>query len=781
MSESDGICDAKSPVRSVSETAYISIERHANRIVIAAGLIFINLVAVEVIRNMIEVPRLATVFTVLLELCMLLLVYRLAVRSLRFAVGSARHHARLSQAMMNAVAALSNDPAGVAGTANTLTKTAREAGCEVLMWDASNRTLIADGDECHPLTAAMARALSEAVQTRRVVRVPDVDVCGFLPGEVLRSKGTQACIVAPMWVGDEFVGLVVRRYADVRQMLYTQGASLVSGFAALGSVSIGKAQIVDREHRRALDTEILLKSVHLVDEASASDQLDCFAREAAGIIGGTVSAILSVSGGMLHIVGTSGIDHAQRSRAAGLSIRSELVEQRLARSPGTRVVTVASLSRDCRELLTGLGISSTAVIHTIKHDTTLVGLLVVDGNGMTEIPIHTQSMVAAVVRQVAASMERRRTSRTLRKRSRHLACTPKLARSLTGLRDIRTIARIASRELHDGFGYGRVSLAIADEAGQLRIMSSSGMLAQSSVQIVTTPVLESAYRSVLPYVSCIAESSRGAQGARIADLDAPAGCRSQIVVPICDSNHECLGVIAVYERDPDALGEDDLHMLQTIAEQVGAVLEQAALFDRLERNYFKTVEALSAALEAKDAYTLSHAQSITDMTAAVGRRMGMTEREITDLKLGALLHDIGKIGVPSDILNKQGPLNDDEFEVMKTHTIVGEQIIAPIEFLNEVRPMVLHEHERWDGAGYPHGLAGSDIPLGARIIFVCDAYHAMTSDRPYRQALPLDEARMRLRRSAGTQFDPQIVEAFCEAMDAGEFELEPELVFPELR
>ena len=144
------------------------------------------------------------------------------------------------------------------------------------------------------------------------------------------------------------------------------------------------------------------------------------------------------------------------------------------------------------------------------------------------------------------------------------------------------------------------------------------------------------------------------------DTDAPAGCRGRILVPISGRDRVVVGAIAVYEQDPDLLGEDDLHMLETIADQLGGTIEQAGLFTSLERSYFETVEALSSALEAKDAYTLDHARSITDMSADVGRRLGMREAEIRDLKLGALLHDIGKIGVPTEIVAKAGPLTDQE-------------------------------------------------------------------------------------------------------------------------
>ena len=156
--------------------------------------------------------------------------------------------------------------------------------------------------------------------------------------------------------------------------------------------------------------------------------------------------------------------------------------------------------------------------------------------------------------------------------------------------------------------------------------------------------------------------------------------------------------------------------------------------------------------------------SIADQAEAVGRALGMDEPALQDLRLAAVFHDIGKIAVPESILNKPGPLTPGERAIMERHTVVGEQILAPVEFLAGVRPLVRHEHERWDGAGYPDGLAGEAIPLGSRIILACDALHAMTSDRPYRDALPVGEAMAELRRHAGTQFDPCVVDALLRVL-----------------
>ena len=189
-------------------------------------------------------------------------------------------------------------------------------------------------------------------------------------------------------------------------------------------------------------------------------------------------------------------------------------------------------------------------------------------------------------------------------------------------------------------------------------------------------------------------------------------------------------------------------------------------YERLERTFVSTVEALANALEANDANVSSHARWITDLALRVGEELGLEPRALKRLELGALFHDIGKIGIPQAILAKPGPLTDDERAIVETHPVLGARILAPIEQLAEVGRIVGSCHERFDGAGYPDGLAGDDIPLESRIIFACDAYHAMTSDRPYRRALGVEEARLRLTEAAGGQFDPEVVEALVRVLDA---------------
>src|SRR5581483_5777669 len=216
------------------------------------------------------------------------------------------------------------------------------------------------------------------------------------------------------------------------------------------------------------------------------------------------------------------------------------------------------------------------------------------------------------------------------------------------------------------------------------------------------------------------------------------------------------------------LDDVDVELVAGVAEHLSAAIRTGDLYEQLTQSMIGTAEALAAALEAKDSYTADHARSIADLAVEVGRELGLSVAAIDDLRYGGIFHDVGKIAIPDALINKPGPLTDDEFEVIKQHPAIGAEILAPVPFLYGVRTIVRHAHEHWDGSGYPEGLSGQQIPLGARIVLAVDAYHAMTSDRPYRKALSHEEACRELEANAGSQFDPEVIDALLAVLNRGE-------------
>jgi diguanylate cyclase (GGDEF)-like protein/putative nucleotidyltransferase with HDIG domain len=191
----------------------------------------------------------------------------------------------------------------------------------------------------------------------------------------------------------------------------------------------------------------------------------------------------------------------------------------------------------------------------------------------------------------------------------------------------------------------------------------------------------------------------------------------------------------------------------TIAAESDAVLDPTRAPQR------EAIEALAVALLERDRYTGEHSAAVIEMSASVARTLGCNAVEVERVRSAALLHDIGKVAIPDEILHKPGPLNDEEWLLMKQHPVIGERILRVLPGLGPVARMVRHEHERWDGGGYPDGLSGPEIPFGSRVIIVADTYHAITSDRPYRAARAHDVAVDELTRCAGTQFDPDVTAA----------------------
>jgi putative nucleotidyltransferase with HDIG domain len=236
------------------------------------------------------------------------------------------------------------------------------------------------------------------------------------------------------------------------------------------------------------------------------------------------------------------------------------------------------------------------------------------------------------------------------------------------------------------------------------------------------------------------------------------------------------GVLEMFHRSPFELNEEMSNFIETLAGQAAIAIDNAELFDNLQRTnlelslaYDATIEGWSHALDLRDKETEGHTLRVTEIAEQLARRMGMSDAEITHLRRGALLHDIGKMGVPDAILLKPGPLTDAEWNIMRKHPQYAFEMLSSIVYLRPALDIPYCHHERWDGSGYPRGLMGEKIPFAARIFAVVDVWDALTSDRPYRQAWTQERAMEYLQAKVEVDFDPQVVEMFLQMIETYQF------------
>ena len=391
----------------------------------------------------------------------------------------------------------------------------------------------------------------------------------------------------------------------------------------------------------------------------------------------------------------------------------------------------------------------------LRYGSRVVGVIVVSKLGLDQFDEDDVRLLEVLAGHAAVAMENARLYESARREADNATALLEFGRALTattGLEQLLERVVVLSAEI---LGTPMTSIWFAED-GNLVLQAEHGHSPEQLDRLL-------ARRFPADAVSVLREPYL-VEPSDYADLEneptIPDG--SYAVAPLDVDGR--VGAIVAYVSRED-FGERELRLLGGLAQQAKLALANASTYEGLERTFVSTVEALANALEANDEYTSTHARWIGDLALRVGRAAGVDEARLKQLELGALLHDIGKIGIPSEILAKPGRLTTDERTIVQTHPELGERIIAPIDRLQAVRPIVRHCHERWDGRGYPDGLAGEEIPLESRVIFVCDAYHAMTTDRPYRKRLSHPEALRRLAEGAGTQFDPQVVEAALTVLD----------------
>jgi len=333
--------------------------------------------------------------------------------------------------------------------------------------------------------------------------------------------------------------------------------------------------------------------------------------------------------------------------------------------------------------------------------------------------------------------------------------------------DIEEMAQLVVDELHETFAFYLASIQRLDTDGVLRLVAGRGQLAEVMTEFLLTeqPVSRGVNgRVARTGVPALVSDTRTDRDYIVRDPKTDP--RSELAVAVLVDG-TVWGVLNIEASEPNALGEADAVLVESVAASLGVAIHRARLVADLEGAFTTTLAALTSTVEAKDVYTACHGEDVAGLAERVASRMSLSSAQVRDVRYAAMLHDIGKVAVPSEILLKPGPLSEEEWVAMRRHSAAGGELVARIDAFAHLAPAVRACHERWDGGGYPDGLSGEEIPLAARIIAVCDTYDAMVTDRPYRPARPAAEARKELRRVAGAQLDPSVVDAVMQELGRG--------------
>lgn len=340
----------------------------------------------------------------------------------------------------------------------------------------------------------------------------------------------------------------------------------------------------------------------------------------------------------------------------------------------------------------------------------------------------------------------------------------KLGESMTELVHPERFIQTACEELHSSLPFTWVASRFVEDR------SKAGAVAGRTFQVGTPPCEQTRFEAALR----IALSGVGAERRILEGPDRGVLGVSDSQVIICPvlRDGETIGVIAIGNKHTDdrKVNNGELKLIEAAAGHMGVLLSNACLYEQQQAMFMGTLEALTAAIDAKDPYTCGHSERVAFLACRIASEYGMEPHQAERIRIAGLVHDIGKIGVPEAVLRKPGRLTDEEFGQIKLHPQIGYQILKDIPLLDDVLPGVLYHHERYDGRGYPFSVSGENIPLVARMIGLADAFDAMSSTRTYRPAMDRSKVLDEIRRGAGTQFDARLVEAFLR-LDLSEYDL----------
>jgi len=429
------------------------------------------------------------------------------------------------------------------------------------------------------------------------------------------------------------------------------------------------------------------------------------------------------------------------------------------------------MEREFRQLLETRRIRS-AVYSPLKWRDEIYGVALAGNQERDSLDDNDLNLISALSVQAALAVHNSRLYSDLEDRIGELHAIFEIDKAITSAIDLETVLQQIV-QMSVGLMDAKISsIMLLDEESEELVIAAAQGLSESYIRKGPIKVGESiAGRVILEGRPIAVYDIRQDPRHAYAEQARMEGLCSLLSVPL-NLKDRVIGVLNIYTDEPHAFTPHEINLFTSLASQAAIAIENARLFESLEEIYIEVITAMASAIDARDAYTHGHSQRVTEYAVAIAEEMGLSPAEVDIIRNASILHDVGKIGIKEEILKKPGRLSEEERREMEYHPFIGTKILHSVRLLEPVMPLVYHHHERYDGTGYPDGLRGEEIPLGARIISVADAFESMTSDRPYRKAMPVEEAMAELRYNAGRQFDPRVVEVFSRLAEEGKIELE---------
>lgn len=394
------------------------------------------------------------------------------------------------------------------------------------------------------------------------------------------------------------------------------------------------------------------------------------------------------------------------------------------------------------------------------------GVLHVESHSGQTLTRADVKLVELMADQTALAMEKVQAHRDIQRVAEKLGLVIQVGNAMSGSMDVDDVLKLIVKTAAEEMEAWACSLRLVDLDQSVLVSRASYGSGESALYLEPISVGHSvAGRVFLSKQPAIIPDLSQDNRFEYAELAEEGRLHSLVCVPLLHHD-QAIGTLTVYHNEERFFTSQDVKVLTALAAQAAVSITNVQLVERLRRTNFNTMKMISTALAARDSYTGSHSDEASAYARVLAEELGLSARECELVEYGSILHDIGKIGVSDSILNKPGRLTPEEYDVMKQHPRIGAKILEPIEDFKELAKIVEHHHEHYDGSGYPDGLRDHEIPFVARILHVVDAFHAMTSDRPYRKSLPREVAVQELTRGAGKQFDPRVVEALVQSLRA---------------